>query len=208
MVTLYVYPAEDFDAALEMVDSTSEYALTEPFARERYAIDDAMRALENAAGNFTSTTSPPGRSWANSHSVAPGVPVPTTRPGPTSTCCAGSARAPSRKPSRLRGLPPPVPPGVSETICMKKGALGRPFSCSTRRNQAFFAAVFLAAVLRTGAFFAAGFAAAFLRQACGPEPWQLGFAAVFLAQTCGPESSWQLGLQPSSWQQTCGPGFS
>ena len=61
VVTLYVYPAEDFDAALEMVDSTSEYALTGAvFARERYAIDDAMRALENAAGNFYINDKPTG----------------------------------------------------------------------------------------------------------------------------------------------------
>ena len=61
VVTLYVYPADDFDAALEMVDSTSEYALTGAvFARERYAIDDAMRALENAAGNFYINDKPTG----------------------------------------------------------------------------------------------------------------------------------------------------
>lgn len=61
VVTLYVYPTDDFDAALEMVDSTSEYALTGAvFARERYAIDDAMRALENAAGNFYINDKPTG----------------------------------------------------------------------------------------------------------------------------------------------------
>ncbi len=61
VVTLYVYPADDFDAALEMVDSTSEYARTGAVcARERYAIDDAMRALENAAGNFYINDKPTG----------------------------------------------------------------------------------------------------------------------------------------------------
>ncbi len=61
VVTIYVYPADDFEGALELVDSTSEYALTGAvFARERYAIDDAMRALENAAGNFYINDKPTG----------------------------------------------------------------------------------------------------------------------------------------------------
>ena len=61
VVTIYIYPADDFDAALELVDSTSEYALTGAiFARERYVIDDAMRALENAAGNFYINDKPTG----------------------------------------------------------------------------------------------------------------------------------------------------
>jgi 1-pyrroline-5-carboxylate dehydrogenase len=61
VVTLYVYPADEFEGALELVDSTSEYALTGAvFARERYAIDDAMRALENAAGNFYINDKPTG----------------------------------------------------------------------------------------------------------------------------------------------------
>ena len=61
VVTVYVYPADDFDGILQTVDSTSEYALTGAvFARERYAIDDAMRALENAAGNFYINDKPTG----------------------------------------------------------------------------------------------------------------------------------------------------
>lgn len=61
VVTIYVYPADDFEGALQLVDSTSEYALTGAvFARERYAIDDAMRALENAAGNFYINDKPTG----------------------------------------------------------------------------------------------------------------------------------------------------
>ena len=61
VMTLYVYPAEDFDGALELVDSTSQYALTGAiFARERYVIDHAMRALENSAGNFYINDKPTG----------------------------------------------------------------------------------------------------------------------------------------------------
>ena len=61
VVTLYIYPADDFEGILETVDATSEYALTGAvFARDRYAIDDAMRALENAAGNFYINDKPTG----------------------------------------------------------------------------------------------------------------------------------------------------
>ena len=61
VVTIYAYPADDFDGILQTVDSTSEYALTGAvFARDRYAIDDAMRALENAAGNFYINDKPTG----------------------------------------------------------------------------------------------------------------------------------------------------
>lgn len=61
VVTIYVYGADDFEGALELVDTTSEYALTGAvFARERYAIDDAMRALENSAGNFYINDKPTG----------------------------------------------------------------------------------------------------------------------------------------------------
>ncbi len=61
VVTIFVYPADQFDAILETVDSTSEYALTGAiFSRDRYAVDDAMRALENAAGNFYINDKPTG----------------------------------------------------------------------------------------------------------------------------------------------------
>ena len=44
-----------------MVDETSEYALTGAiFSVDRYAIDQAMKALENAAGNFYINDKPTG----------------------------------------------------------------------------------------------------------------------------------------------------
>ena len=43
VVTIYVYPADDFDGILQTVDSTSEYLDRGVFARERYAIDDHAR---------------------------------------------------------------------------------------------------------------------------------------------------------------------
>ena len=44
-----------------MVDTTSEYALTGAiFSVDRYAIDHAMKALENAAGNFYINDKPTG----------------------------------------------------------------------------------------------------------------------------------------------------
>ena len=43
------------------MDSTSEYALTGAvFAQDRYALDRASKALENAAGNFYLNDKPTG----------------------------------------------------------------------------------------------------------------------------------------------------
>ncbi len=61
VITLYVYDENDFDATLELVDSTSEYALTGAiFAKDRYAVDLATKKLENAAGNFYINDKPTG----------------------------------------------------------------------------------------------------------------------------------------------------
>jgi 1-pyrroline-5-carboxylate dehydrogenase len=61
VITLYVYDADKFEDVLELVDGTSEYALTGAiFAKERYAIDLACQKLENAAGNFYINDKPTG----------------------------------------------------------------------------------------------------------------------------------------------------
>ncbi|KAI9222710.1 1-pyrroline-5-carboxylate dehydrogenase [Blastocladiella britannica] len=53
VVTLYVYPAADYDGALALADSTSEYALTcALFAQDRAAVVKGSNALRNAGGNF------------------------------------------------------------------------------------------------------------------------------------------------------------
>ncbi|WP_131538715.1 L-glutamate gamma-semialdehyde dehydrogenase [Pedobacter nototheniae] len=53
VLTVYVYEDKDFDQVLELVDTTSPYALTGALiAQDRYAIDKASHALRNAAGNF------------------------------------------------------------------------------------------------------------------------------------------------------------
>ena len=58
---IYVYDQNDFDATLDLVDSTSEYALTGAiFSQDRYAIVHAMKKLENAAGNFYINDKPTG----------------------------------------------------------------------------------------------------------------------------------------------------
>jgi 1-pyrroline-5-carboxylate dehydrogenase len=44
---------KDFDQVLEIIDTTSIYALTGAvIAQDRYAIEKASHALRNAAGNF------------------------------------------------------------------------------------------------------------------------------------------------------------
>ena len=61
VLTIYVFPSNDFDATLKLVDSTSEYALTGAvFAQDRYALSAAKEALEHAAGNFYLNDKPTG----------------------------------------------------------------------------------------------------------------------------------------------------
>ena len=61
VLTLYVYPANNFDKALELVDTTSPYALTGAvIATDRAAIELATNKLRNAAGNFYINDKPTG----------------------------------------------------------------------------------------------------------------------------------------------------
>ncbi len=61
VITIYVYADEEFETVLDLVDSTSEYALTGAIlSTDRYAIDLAMKKLENAAGNFYINDKPTG----------------------------------------------------------------------------------------------------------------------------------------------------
>lgn len=60
-ITLYVYDENDFEGALEMLDKTSEYALTGAvYSNDRYAIDLASKMLVNSAGNFYINDKPTG----------------------------------------------------------------------------------------------------------------------------------------------------
>jgi len=53
VLTVFVYDADEFEQTLELVDSTSMYALTGAIvAQDRYAIELATRKLCNSAGNF------------------------------------------------------------------------------------------------------------------------------------------------------------
>lgn len=53
IVTVYIYPEEEWQNTLELVNSTSPYALTGAvFAEDRLAVADAHRELRYAAGNF------------------------------------------------------------------------------------------------------------------------------------------------------------
>jgi len=61
VITIYIYEPKDWKATLELVDNTSEYALTGAiFSTDRYAIEEASVALENAAGNFYINDKPTG----------------------------------------------------------------------------------------------------------------------------------------------------
>jgi len=61
VLTIYVYNADDFENTLELVDQTSEYALTGSiFSKDRYAVELATKKLSNAAGNFYINDKPTG----------------------------------------------------------------------------------------------------------------------------------------------------
>ena len=61
VLTVYVYPTNGFEKALELVDSTSPYALTGAvIAQDRNAVELATNRLRNAAGNFYINDKPTG----------------------------------------------------------------------------------------------------------------------------------------------------
>jgi 1-pyrroline-5-carboxylate dehydrogenase len=61
VLTVYVYQADAYETTLDLVNETSEYALTGAIlAQDRYAIDLATWKLRNAAGNFYINDKPTG----------------------------------------------------------------------------------------------------------------------------------------------------
>jgi 1-pyrroline-5-carboxylate dehydrogenase len=61
VITLFVYDDDKWEETLDLVDQTSDYALTGAvISTDRYAIDFAMKKLENAAGNFYINDKPTG----------------------------------------------------------------------------------------------------------------------------------------------------
>lgn len=61
VLTIYTYKAEEFDKVCELVDTTSEYALTGAiFTQDRYVLEKAMTKLTNSAGNFYINDKPTG----------------------------------------------------------------------------------------------------------------------------------------------------
>ena len=61
VVTIFVYDDKDFETILETVDDTSDYALTGAvYSQDRYALEYAMKKLENSAGNFYINDKPTG----------------------------------------------------------------------------------------------------------------------------------------------------
>lgn len=61
ILSIYVYDENKWEETLELVDQTSEYALTGAiFGKDRYAVNQGIKALENAAGNFYINDKPTG----------------------------------------------------------------------------------------------------------------------------------------------------
>lgn len=61
IITIFVYEDAQWEETLTLVDTTSEYALTGAvFSQDRYAVEQATVALQNAAGNFYINDKPTG----------------------------------------------------------------------------------------------------------------------------------------------------
>lgn len=61
VLTIYVYPEEEYDQAVKLVNDTSEYALTGAiFAQDRKVIERTTNELVNSAGNFYINDKPTG----------------------------------------------------------------------------------------------------------------------------------------------------
>jgi 1-pyrroline-5-carboxylate dehydrogenase len=61
VLTIYTYPADDFEKAIQLVDTTSPYALTGAvLAQDRDAVALATQKLRHAAGNFYINDKPTG----------------------------------------------------------------------------------------------------------------------------------------------------
>lgn len=61
VMTVYVYEDADWENSLKLVDESTEYALTGAiFSTDRYIVEKASKALENAAGNFYINDKPTG----------------------------------------------------------------------------------------------------------------------------------------------------
>jgi 1-pyrroline-5-carboxylate dehydrogenase len=61
VVTIYVYDDKDWSETLQLIDGTSDYALTGAvLSNDRYAIEEATLALQNCAGNFYINDKPTG----------------------------------------------------------------------------------------------------------------------------------------------------
>lgn len=53
VLTVYVYPENNYKEVLHLIDNTSPYALTGAvFAQDKNVVDEAAKALRNAAGNY------------------------------------------------------------------------------------------------------------------------------------------------------------
>ena len=61
VITIYVYDDNDFDKTLDLIDTSTKYALTGAvLAKDRNVIEKVTKALRNAAGNFYVNDKPTG----------------------------------------------------------------------------------------------------------------------------------------------------
>ncbi|RZM07103.1 MAG: aldehyde dehydrogenase family protein, partial [Pedobacter sp.] len=61
VLSVYIYEPTEFEKMLQVVNTTSPYALTGSiFSKDRYVVEQAAHTLQNAAGNFYINDKPTG----------------------------------------------------------------------------------------------------------------------------------------------------
>jgi len=104
VLTIYVYDPKDWRATLELVDTTSPYALTGcVWGQDKKATNEATEKLTHAAGNFYINDKPLALSLVSNHLGAAALLEPMTRLVPCLIWFDGFLSEPSKKHSiRLR----------------------------------------------------------------------------------------------------------
>ena len=110
VLTVYVYPDEEIDRMLDILDRTSIYALTGAiFSQDRYSIERITKRLENAAGNFYINDKPTGAVVGQQPLAALEVQVQTIKLARYSTFCVGLQSGQSKRHLfHLRIIPIPI----------------------------------------------------------------------------------------------------
>ena len=98
LLAVHVFDDDRYDEVVAQAADAAPYALTGAIiAQDRAASRPRPKRCGSRPATSTSTTSRPAPSWGSSRSAAAARAAPTTRPVRRRICCAGPARAHSRR---------------------------------------------------------------------------------------------------------------